>query len=245
MRWTDEHTLGVCCAAVGLVCALLVAKPDLRAVVAGPTPTTAFTLPATPAESGASATLPGEAAQAVSAPPEVTRPPFRTPLTLRPAAPTPQPPVAPHASSPPVSAAPERRPPAVAPNTPPAPTTEALSAPGPLARGRQLTSLLYSGQLRELWATFTPGARSEWGSLSAFTAYRAQGVRAYGAETGVKKEEVVRDGDVTYYTRTASFQRDREADWTVIFGLDPQGRVQEFGIVGAGVLPGDGTAPAR
>ncbi|MFD1734825.1 hypothetical protein ACFSC4_31515 [Deinococcus malanensis] len=69
--------------------------------------------------------------------------------------------------------------------------------------------------------------------------------QAYGAEITVREEKVVRDGGLTYYTRTASFQRSPNADWTVIFGLDAQGRVQEFGIVGAGVLPGNVTSPAQ
>ncbi|GMA16469.1 hypothetical protein E5F05_14065 [Deinococcus metallilatus] len=110
-------------------------------------------------------------------------------------------------------------------------------APTPLARGRQLTDQLYGGQLKQLWAAFLPALRAEWGSFSAFQAYRAGGLKAYGAETGVLKEEVAQDGGLTYYTRTSTFERGPRTGWTLIFGLDTQGRVREFGIVGAGLLP--------
>ncbi|GAA5532626.1 hypothetical protein [Deinococcus aluminii] len=122
--------------------------------------------------------------------------------------------------------------PARAPATP-TPTP----APTPLARGRQLTDQLYGGQLNQLWAAFLPALRAEWGSFSAFQAYRAGGLKAYGAETGVLKEELAQDGGLTYYTRTSTFERGPRTGWTLIFGLDAQGRVREFGIVGAGLLP--------
>ncbi|WP_019585989.1 hypothetical protein [Deinococcus apachensis] len=108
-----------------------------------------------------------------------------------------------------------------------------------LERGRRLTRLLYSGQLELVWKVFTPGVQSEWGNFAAFAAYRAEGAKTYGAETRVLRENVIRGGSLTYYTRTATFEGDRNVPWTVIFGLTPEGRVQEFGIVGAGVLPGD------
>lgn len=128
------------------------------------------------------------------------------------------------------------------PATPPTPTTQAQPEPAPAAapldRGRELTRWLYGERLDEVWAAFSPTVRAEWGSLDAFRAYRAGGQQTYGAEMRVLDEQVTRDGTVTYYTRTATFERGERSRWTVIFGLDNQGRVQEFGIVGADMLPG-------
>ncbi|WP_420594933.1 hypothetical protein [Deinococcus sp.] len=136
----------------------------------------------------------------------------------------------------------DRRKPTAAPSTtvtPPAtPKTRPItSRNAALLRGRQLTRLLYGQQLAQVWDAFLPSVRAEWGNLSAFQAYRAGGTKAYGGETTLLRERIVRDGDITYYTRTAQFERGPSAGWTVIFGLDLQGKVQEFGIVGADVLP--------
>ncbi|WP_216320898.1 hypothetical protein [Deinococcus aestuarii] len=102
---------------------------------------------------------------------------------------------------------------------------------GPLERGRRLTRLFYDGNLEQVWAAFSPSARGEWGGLAGFETYRESGRRAYGAETGVVRERVVREGELTYYTRTATFEKGPRGGWTVVFGLDASGRVQEFGIV--------------
>ncbi|WP_264778192.1 hypothetical protein [Deinococcus aetherius] len=119
---------------------------------------------------------------------------------------------------------------------PPAATAK-LARATPLDRGRQLARLFYSGQLDQVWAAFLPAVRSEWGSLSAFKAYRAEGTEAYGDEKSVLNERVTRDGGVTYYTRTATFERDPGNGWTLILGLDGEGNVREFGVVEAGLLP--------
>ncbi len=111
----------------------------------------------------------------------------------------------------------------------------------PLARGRELAQLLYNQHLPQVWAAFSPSVRQEWGSYAAFQAYRAGGLKTYGAETKVRSEEVRRSGGVTYYTRTASFQRGDRQPWTLIIGLNPDGRVVAFNIVAAAVLPGRDT----
>lgn len=135
--------------------------------------------------------------------------------------------------------APARASPSPAP--PPAPRatpdTAGLARTTPLERGRHLARLFYGGQLDQVWAAFLPAVRSEWGSLSAFRAYRAEGAEAYGDEKSVLNERVTRDGGVTYYTRTATFERDPGNGWTLILGLDGEGNVQEFGVVDAGLPP--------
>ena len=113
----------------------------------------------------------------------------------------------------------------------------ALQADAPLVRARLLTKRLYDGPLQEVWAAFSPGVQAEWGSYEKFAAFRAGGRQAYGAETRVLSEGLTRSGGVTYYTRTATFERGPRDGWTVIMGLDSAGQVQEFGIVGAALLP--------
>lgn len=107
-----------------------------------------------------------------------------------------------------------------------------------LGTGRRLAALLYSQRLTRLWQTFSPGVQEEWGGFTAFRDYRLGGLSAYGAETRVVSEEVRESGGVTYYVRTATFERGPEHDWTLILGLNPAGQVVAFNIVAAGVLPG-------
>lgn len=253
MQWTDKHTLSVGCALVGLLSALLVARPNLHSVTVRPAALTAAPPPVTAAEESAAPVSAEALTLPVTSGPQPAEPPV-IPATLSETAATPlskpaasRPKTGPAATAT-TAAAPAAAKPAapatVVPATPaPSPPVEATS--DPLARGRELTGLLYSGRLKEVWAAFTPGVRSEWKGFDDFAAYRAEGDRAYGAETRVYKEKVIRSGSVNYYTRTATFRRSRGAAWTVIFGLDPRGRVQEFGIVGAGVLPGDEQAPGQ
>ncbi|GGJ65824.1 hypothetical protein [Deinococcus aquiradiocola] len=118
------------------------------------------------------------------------------------------------------------------------PSSAALPvSPGPLDRGRDLTRLLFTQRLAALWRTFAPGVREEWGSLAAFREYRQGGLATFGAEVSVLAEDVRRSGNVTYYTRTATFERGPRGPWTLIFGLDDAGQVVEFNIVAADVLP--------
>lgn len=111
----------------------------------------------------------------------------------------------------------------------------------PLDRGRELARLLYSQRLSQVWAAFSPAVRQEWGSYADFQAYRAGGLKTYGAETRVQSEMVRRSGGVSYYTRTAIFQRGDRQPWTLIIGLAPDGRVVAFNIVAAAILPGQDT----
>ncbi|GAA5532764.1 hypothetical protein [Deinococcus aluminii] len=124
--------------------------------------------------------------------------------------------------------------------SPVASSGEATPAPSaaPLARGRELTALLYQDQLDQLWEAFLPSARAQWGDLSAFKAYRATGLETYGAETSVLNEAVLEDGDVTSYARTVTFAGDPGNAWVLRFSLDAQGDVSHFEIV-----PADTQAP--
>ncbi len=95
----------------------------------------------------------------------------------------------------------------------------------------------YAVRLDGVWAAFTEDARAPWGTLAAFRAYREAGVREYGAETRVLKEEIVREDGVTYYVRTAVFERHPEQVWAVVLGFDASGRVALFTITLAGEAP--------
>ena len=144
-----------------------------------------------------------------------------------------------------------------APTQPAAPQTAASqTAPGAipaasptsayLARGRQLTGWFYAQQIDRVWAAFLAPARAEWGNdVAAFKRYRQGGVQTYGAETRVLKEEVMQDGGVNYYLRTATFERGPRVAWTVVFGMDATGRVLEFAITGGSEAPQEQTARAR
>ncbi|PNY80720.1 hypothetical protein [Deinococcus koreensis] len=156
------------------------------------------------------------------------------------AAPSPAKPRLAAPSEPPVIPARPLAPPSPAPATDASGSaTPATSSPADaaLGRARLLTRRLYDGRLQDVWAAFSPKVRAEWGSYQKFAAFRAGGREAYGAETGVLNEQLTRSGGVTYYTRTATFERGPSDGWTVILGLDSAGQVQEFGIVGAALLP--------
>lgn len=107
-----------------------------------------------------------------------------------------------------------------------------------LARGRELAQMLFTQRLSGFWGAFSPSVRREWGDYPAFAAYREGGLKAFGAETGVVAEDVRRSGGVSYYTRTATFERGPKHSWTLILGLDSSGTVVAFNIVAADMLPG-------
>lgn len=106
-----------------------------------------------------------------------------------------------------------------------------------LTLARWLTQQWYDGTLEPVWASFSPTVRAQWGSYRQFQSFRTGGQRAYGAETAVLREALTPSGELTYYTRTASFERGPRDGWTLIIGLDGSGQVREFGVVGAALLP--------
>ena len=127
---------------------------------------------------------------------------------------------------PPKAAAPAATPASLAVN--PAMTKDAV-----LARGRQLVTWFYAQNLDPVWAAFQPTARASFGGdLSIFKAYRKGGVTTYGKETRLVNEDVMVQEGVTYYLRSATFERGPKVIWTVAFGLDAQGQVVDFGILG-------------
>jgi len=143
------------------------------------------------------------------------------------------------ATTPPQRATPQlptKTAPRAQPSRPAAPESPALT------RGRELAALLYSQRLTPLWSAFTPAVQREWGSFQKFQAYRAGGLKAFGAEQRVVSEQVRQSGGVQYYTRTARFERGPQHDWTLVFGLNSAKQVVAFNIVNAGVLP---TAPRQ
>lgn len=264
MKWSSGHTVVVGCALASVLSVLVVSGQDVLALIsrpsleAAPPPATAIAsyqaeatdvvpvIPEVPA-SPVTGTPPGAAqsaqkvdtqtvdtqpvdaqttdtqttdAQATGNPP--------TPDTLgTPAAPTTVQPSS--AAGSPTSAEPTQ------PDQPD-PAAESPTRPS-LAEGRRLAAQLYSGQLRRVWERFSPSVQAEWKTFGAFAAYRAAGREVYGAEQQVLREDLSQSGDVTYYTRTARFERGPDTDWTLILGFNGQGQVQEFGIVGAGLLP--------
>lgn len=122
-------------------------------------------------------------------------------------------------------------------------TTRAVSETGSvqldatLRLARWLTQQWYDSSLQSVWAAFSPSVRAQWKSYGDFQSFRAGGKRAYGSETAVLAEELTPHGAVTYYTRTAAYERGPKDGWTLIIGLDAGGQVSEFGVVGASLLP--------
>lgn len=120
--------------------------------------------------------------------------------------------------------------------------TPAVPAPAPstpaelqaLTRGRALVADFYALRLERLWGAFTGEARAQWGSLDAFRAFREAGARTYGAERQVMAERTFTDGGVTYYVRSATFERDPQTVWALVLGFDAVGRVGVFGIAAQG-----------
>jgi hypothetical protein len=112
-------------------------------------------------------------------------------------------------------------------------STPATKKDAVLKRGRQLVAWFYAQNLEPVWAAFQPEARANFGDdLKIFQAYRAGGVTTYGKESRLLSEEVKTMDGVTYYLRTATFERGPRVQWTVAFGLDAVGRVVSFGILG-------------
>lgn len=113
------------------------------------------------------------------------------------------------------------------------PPTPAVTSPGEraaLTRGRALVADFYAVRVDRVWQAFTPEVRAEWGNVAALRAFREAGVRTYGAERRVLRERTFTDAGVTYYVRSATFERDPETVWAVVFGFDAAGRVQLFTI---------------
>ena len=97
-------------------------------------------------------------------------------------------------------------------------------------RARALLAEFYAVNLKNIWAAFTPEVRQQWGDFAGFTQYRQTGVEQFGAEQELVNEKTfVRDG-VTYYVRSATFEKAPQLVWAVAFGFDQLGRISDFGI---------------
>ncbi|MFC4640125.1 hypothetical protein [Deinococcus hohokamensis] len=99
-----------------------------------------------------------------------------------------------------------------------------------LMRGRALVNDFYALRVESLWQAFALDVREQWGSLTAFRTYRRVGATTYGAETQVIRERVFSDRGVTYYVRTAKFERGPHTLWNIVVGFDARGRVAVFAI---------------
>lgn len=97
-------------------------------------------------------------------------------------------------------------------------------------RARALLKEFYAVKLSKIWAAFTPDVKAQWGNLDGFTQYRQTGVQQFGAEKELVGEKTYRRGNVTYYVRSATFEKSPEIVWAVAFGFDQLGRISEFGI---------------
>ncbi|WP_412026497.1 hypothetical protein [Deinococcus yunweiensis] len=212
--------------------------PELAQVVQPPTAVAGVRVPAAPDTSSADTSTPAAPASAPGQFGDRDRPaaPLGLPPTIPaiPGADAGHPdtgrPEADSAASMPAAAAPTRR-------TLTSSETGSAELDASLQLARWLTQQWYDGTLEPVWASFAPAVKAQWGSYSQFRTFRAGGQRAYGSETAVLREALTPSGDLTYYTRTASFERGPKDGWTLIIGLDAGGQVREFGVVGAALLP--------
>lgn len=132
--------------------------------------------------------------------------------------------------------------PALAQSGPPAPPAVAQTAAErrALTQGRALVADFYAVRVERLWQAFTAEARTRWGSLEDFRAFREAGVQTYGAERRVVRERVLTSEGLTYYVRSATFEGDPQTVWALVLAFDAAGRVQLFGIAAErGVPPGE------
>lgn len=113
----------------------------------------------------------------------------------------------------------------------PAPPAATAAERTALTRGRALVADFYAERVERLWQAFTPQMQAEWGLLAAFRSYREAGVRTYGAERRVLRERTFTQGGVTYYVRSATFERDPGTVWALVLGFDAVGRVALFAVV--------------
>ena len=97
-------------------------------------------------------------------------------------------------------------------------------------RARTLLSEFYAVKLNTIWAAFTPQVKQQWGNLEGFTQYRQTGVEQFGAEQELVAERTFVQGGVTYYVRSATFEKAPQLVWAVAFGFDQLGRISSFGI---------------
>ena len=97
-------------------------------------------------------------------------------------------------------------------------------------RARTLLSEFYAVKLDRLWAAFTPDVKAQYGDLAGFTAYRKTGVEQFGAQKELVAEKTFVQSGVTYYVRSATFEKAPQIVWALSMGFDQVGRVNAFGI---------------
>ena len=112
----------------------------------------------------------------------------------------------------------------------PAAATQTVAEKRAEARARALLKEFYAVKLSNIWAAFTPEVKSQWGNLAGFTQYRQTGVEQFGAEKELVGEKTYTRGNVTYYVRSATFEKAPQVVWALAFGFDQLGRISEFGI---------------
>ncbi|UQN05225.1 hypothetical protein [Deinococcus sp. QL22] len=123
--------------------------------------------------------------------------------------------------------------PAKAQKTPPALPASATSTAAEkaaLTRGRTLMKEFYAVKLDNLWNAFTEGVRGQWGTLAGFRQFRETGVRDFGAEQELVRERTFTRAGVTYYMRSAAFQKAPKLVWALTIGFDKAGKISAFGI---------------
>jgi hypothetical protein len=116
------------------------------------------------------------------------------------------------------------------PTTPPAAAAPTAAEQAALTRGRTLMKEFYAVKLDNLWNAFNADVRGQWGTLAGFRQFRETGVRDYGAEQEVVRERTFTRAGITYYIRSAAFQKAPKLVWALTVGFDKAGKISAFGI---------------
>lgn len=111
-----------------------------------------------------------------------------------------------------------------------APAAQTAAEQSVQTRARALLGEFYAVKLDRLWAAFTPDVKAQWGDLEGFTQYRKTGMEQFGAQKELVAEKTFVRGGVTYYVRSATFEKAPQIVWAVSLGFDQLGRVSDFVI---------------
>ncbi|GGS34824.1 hypothetical protein [Deinococcus knuensis] len=110
-----------------------------------------------------------------------------------------------------------------------APARASAAEQAAMTRGRTLLRDFYAVRLDGLWGAFSPGVRSQWGTLESFRSFRRDGLAQYGPERQVVQERTFTRGPEVFYVRSAAFEKAPELVWAVVLGFTGT-QVTTFGI---------------
>jgi hypothetical protein len=98
------------------------------------------------------------------------------------------------------------------------------------ARGRSLTTLMYSGDLQPIWDGSSATLQNTLQDIDTIRDVRQQLLDSLGAETELVEERTVRQSELDIYVRTVTFERTAANRYFVQWAFDRKGAIQGFTI---------------